>query len=223
MSAVLPANLYELLLISPDSSFQDIRRAYRRRALDSHPDKQKSAVSSAASDAPSLPPPFVVVAAAATLLLDPVRRRQYDQLLFLNRLATAGRVSNADEVTFGLEGDGGGGEFVLISDDEKGDACLEEGEDAGSFRWCGLECRCGGWYRVSIPSIFFAEGGSRLLDEQLISPPPSYRTNHVECESCSLVIAVEGVPTLGDVAIRKAEEDDERVAQYKALFLGLEI
>eukprot|EP00744_Colponema_vietnamica_P019696 GILI01027895.1.p1 GENE.GILI01027895.1~~GILI01027895.1.p1 ORF type:complete len:210 (-),score=41.11 GILI01027895.1:59-688(-) len=200
-------NLYELLQVPTDASMAHIRKAYRRRALESHPDKQASSVE-AGSMASYPVVPFIVVSAAATLLLDPVRRRQYDQLLFLNKLSTAGRISNSDEVEFGLED--AGGEFVILGDDEAEEDT--SADDNSDFRWCGLECRCGGWYRVAIPSAFWKPSSDQQLAE---------RTIHVECESCSLVIAVEKVPALS----RRQQTDrieSVNLANYLPLFLGLE-
>lgn len=208
-----PSNLYELLQVPVDANMSDIRRAYRRRALESHPDKSQSrrgADEETQTSAIPSPIPFVVVSAAANLLLDPMRRRQYDQLLFLNKLSVAGRISNSDEVEFGFEAQGG--EFVVISDDEaEGNQSLDEPED---FKWCGLECRCGGWYRVAIPISVWdhkdTQGGAHLAP----------RTVHVECESCSLVIAVTKVPTL--MKDMESKGTNNEFSAYVPLFLGLE-
>lgn len=261
-SPTLPfRNLYDLLKVPHDATMVDIRRAYRRRALESHPDKQQQQKGGraeaeedegASNTAPSsslaaVPPPFIVLASAATLLLDPIRRKQYDNLLFLNKLSSIGRVSNADEVVFGLVGDSADGEFEVIADDDD-----DEGEDAdaasknssSTFRWCGLECRCGGWYRVAIPSVFFAPSSSSGEDEKpkLIfsssssSLPsdlpftPTFRTVHVECESCSLLISVEKVPTLSALegratassGVNNQQPRDAGFNAYAPLFLGLE-
>src|SRR3989454_10986192 len=86
--ATLP-DLYGVLGIRPDSSEEEIKRAYRKLARELHPDVNKD---------PQAERQFKQVTAAYETLKDPVRRRQYD--LF----GTSGAPS-ADLFPFGDVGD----------------------------------------------------------------------------------------------------------------------
>ena len=66
--ATLP-DLYGVLGIRPDSSEEEIKRAYRKLARELHPDVNKD---------PEAERRFKQVTAAYETLKDPVRRRQYD-------------------------------------------------------------------------------------------------------------------------------------------------
>lgn len=64
-------DLYEVLQISPDSDDVQIKKAYRRRALTTHPDK--------VGDSPENQLQFQQVAFAYSVLSDPTRRESYDE------------------------------------------------------------------------------------------------------------------------------------------------
>jgi DnaJ domain len=69
------ANKYEILGISSDATAEDIRLAYRRLALQYHPDRHTEADKAAAEAA------FTRIAAAYESLSDPDERLRYDQAL----------------------------------------------------------------------------------------------------------------------------------------------
>ncbi len=62
-------NLYEILMVSPEASFQEIRKAYRNRSAETHPD--------AGGDLAD----FRLVSEAGEVLTDPEKRREYDSQL----------------------------------------------------------------------------------------------------------------------------------------------
>lgn len=65
-----PKSAYEVLGVASSASPDQIRRAYRARAKDTHPDRAGDAAG--ASDA------FLAVRVAYELLMDPARRAAYD-------------------------------------------------------------------------------------------------------------------------------------------------
>jgi hypothetical protein len=64
-----PAAYYELLRVAPSASPAEVKAAYRRRALEVHPD---------VSDAPGAAAAFAALAAAYDVLSDPAARAAYD-------------------------------------------------------------------------------------------------------------------------------------------------
>ena len=69
---VLKLDLYRLLGVSRDANVTEIRAAYRRRALSSHPDLNRDKLGAAERE-------MVNLNVAAWVLTDPELRRQYDR------------------------------------------------------------------------------------------------------------------------------------------------
>lgn len=67
---VLEKNFYEVLNCTSDSTFEELKEAYRRKVLESHPDKSLNAKDSVAI--------FRQVQLAWETLKDPVSRKEYD-------------------------------------------------------------------------------------------------------------------------------------------------
>lgn len=74
---------YEVLGVSRNFSSTELRSAYRRRALEFHPDRSK---------APDAVERFIAVTAAYEVLSDPVRRASYDRLIAVESSQAAVRV-----------------------------------------------------------------------------------------------------------------------------------
>lgn len=85
------SDLYEMLGVARDASADDIKRAYRRKAREHHPD--------AGGDEET----FKRVTHAHEVLSDPARRARYDQ--FGDDGTTAGRAAGGDPFGFGGIGD----------------------------------------------------------------------------------------------------------------------
>eukprot|EP00758_Cryptobia_borreli_P018609 Tbor_TRINITY_DN711_c0_g1::TRINITY_DN711_c0_g1_i1::g.3306::m.3306 len=102
-SPSFPTNLYEVLNVSQTATSREIRQAYRKRALECHPDKltsNRDHVEDSHSQyiTPYLPP-FSVLHDATQLLLDPVRRHLYNVSQLLYDVRSRGRCAS-DEVYF---------------------------------------------------------------------------------------------------------------------------
>ena len=65
-------DFYEILQVSPDASPLDIKKAYRRLALQHHPDRNNGSAESTER--------FKLISEAFQVLSDPAQRRTYDQL-----------------------------------------------------------------------------------------------------------------------------------------------
>lgn len=117
-------SLYELLGLEEEealgkASAAEIRRAYQRRLLELHPDKQQSSSSSS-----GLQEGFLAVQQAWEVLRDEGRRAQYDEQ------RRAFRRKNRVHVTEQIEAEA----MELLPD---------QGGEEGSLFW---PCRCGGRY-----------------------------------------------------------------------------
>ena len=73
MSAADPTNLYEILGVSKTATKAEIKRAYRKKALDTHPDKNKGSNKEQAAEE------FRQVVHAFEILSDETTRQRYDR------------------------------------------------------------------------------------------------------------------------------------------------
>ncbi|XQJ26477.1 chaperone protein DNAj, putative [Leishmania guyanensis] len=168
---------YAVLRVSPSATMEDIRTAFRRMALLTHPDKAKVKATTTPSansgeTAPCTAPPvsFLVVKEASEVLLDPCLRAAYDAAHSHVLEREVGAVSD----TYYLEDD-----FTCVM--------IDGGEDDGQcVHVYQRECRCGGMYEVRpIPVVPTGSGG----DEDVPISSSTY-TVRCQCDSCSLVVEV---------------------------------
>ena len=68
---VVDTKLYDLLGVSPDVNENDLRRAYKKKAMQLHPDRNR--------DDPNATEKFQQVNEAYDILKDPQKRQAYDQ------------------------------------------------------------------------------------------------------------------------------------------------
>ena len=146
---------YDVLGIATDASVADVRNAYKKLALQLHPDKVESNCKSQTTQA------FLLVSEAYRTLVDPFSRHQYDTVVLPQSIVKqrweVGRIS---------------GTASLRDDFERSS---ESGADSSVCEFT-MECRCGGSYVVMV---------------NLGSVPTEGIVSHAECDTCSLVIAVE--------------------------------
>lgn len=152
---------YEVLQVAPSASISEIRIAFRRMALHTHPDK-----AAAVSASPTIS--FHAVKEASEVLLDPYLRAAYDAARSHALVREVGAVSD----TYSLADD-----FVRV--EEADGELLAGGQGAVHVYRC--ECRCGGVYEV----VLFPEDSSVGA-----APSYAPRTLRCECDSCSLVVEV---------------------------------
>jgi DnaJ-class molecular chaperone len=95
MRAPPTVDLYEVLGVSPAATTAELRRAYRRLALEHHPDRA----------GPQSAPRFAQIAEAYRMLSDPTARTAYDAHRFER---AARRPQTADDLRY----DGGGWDFA---------------------------------------------------------------------------------------------------------------
>lgn len=117
----LMATLYDVLGIGRGASAADIRSAYLRAALATHPDKRVCATE---EDKQRANEAFNAVVTAGRTLSDPSARARYDAAMFGTLVDAVGRVSDR----FGFD------EFAAA--------------DADRPQVWACECRCGGVYEV---------------------------------------------------------------------------
>lgn len=78
-------NLYEELGVSRDASMEEIKKAFRGRAHETHPDKGGSEEK------------FKKIVRAKEILLDKYKRKEYDRMIFGRSVAVWVMTSNNDE------------------------------------------------------------------------------------------------------------------------------
>lgn len=125
--------LYEMLGVDATASPDAIRKAYRRMALLTHPDKQSTTSFKCSS--------FIDIVNAAGILLDPFQRAAYDASRLHQLVRDVGRISDVF-----LESDG---------DVEIAHESVDDGSSSGGqvrLDWGIAACRCGGEFRF-IPRI----------------------------------------------------------------------
>ncbi|RNF04531.1 chaperone DnaJ protein [Trypanosoma conorhini] len=158
---------YEVLGVPTSASVADIRAAFKRLALCTHPDKQICGRSDGEELAVAHTiQPFHAVKEASELLLDPLRRARYDHGQEQALVRSIGAVSDRYDLS----------EFILVEEKCVGDVTVHDNRVL-RMRVYTLECRCGGAFEVFVTECEAAAGG---VDK------------FCECDCCSLVIAVTG-------------------------------
>lgn len=80
---------YQALQIPPSASAAQIRKAYRKLAMEVHPDKNNTQQASAQ---------FVMISEAYAVLSNPVQRKKYDQARFAGQQATRRIATTPEEI-----------------------------------------------------------------------------------------------------------------------------
>ncbi|EKF31170.1 chaperone DNAJ protein, putative [Trypanosoma cruzi marinkellei] len=156
---------YDVLGVSTSSSVAEIRAAFKRLALCTHPDKRKNGSTNEEELGATLAMyPFHVVKEASELLLDPLRRAQYDHGREQAYVRSVGAVSDTHDLS----------EFFLAEEKVVYDTTMQIGGFL-RMRVYKLECRCGGVFE-----LFITE---REAETQGVN-------KRCECDCCSLVILV---------------------------------
>ncbi|CBZ25654.1 putative chaperone protein DNAj [Leishmania mexicana MHOM/GT/2001/U1103] len=167
---------YEVLNVPPSAPINDIRAAFKRMALHTHPDKatvttsDKRTSDGGTTSCSEFAVSFHIVKEASEILLDPYLRAAYDAARSQALAREVGAVSD----TYALMDD-----FVrVMMDGDEGD-----GQRVHVYQ---RECRCGGVYEVALFPEAPAGSGK---DEDV---PRTYlaHTLRCECDSCSLVVEV---------------------------------
>ncbi|KAG5503722.1 hypothetical protein JIQ42_05945 [Leishmania sp. Namibia] len=167
---------YEVLRVTSSASISEIRAAFKRMALHTHPDKAKAQATAAeahggaAVSSQLSPVSFHMVKEASDILLDPYMRAAYDAARSHALVREVGAVSD----TYSLADD-----FVRVSMD--GDVGDEQ-----HVHVYQRECRCGGLYEVAL----FPEAVGENGDPGGTAATRYMPTRTCECDSCSLVVEV---------------------------------
>ncbi|KPA78640.1 putative chaperone protein DNAj [Leptomonas pyrrhocoris] len=167
---------YEVLRVPSNASVSDIRAAFKKMALRTHPDKQRgccqgshegsrsnneaASATSSPSSAAVAPVSFHAVKEASEILLDPFLRAAYDAVRSHVLVREVGAISDT---------------LSLVDDFDLVDGSDETCDAAAQVHVYQCECRCGGVYEA----VLFADAA-----------PRHGRPLRCECDSCSLVVEV---------------------------------
>jgi diphthamide biosynthesis protein 4 len=154
--------LYEVLSVTEDATYDEIRAAYKSSALNTHPDKAQTALeSSVPSDEHR---GFLSVQKAWEILRHPNSRAEYDKQLQSSRQNTE----------------------IIASEIEVGDMIAESTADSVELLY---PCRCGDYFAIS--SCELGEMGILITGDGLVELQTSDSASAfvvLGCGSCSLKI-----------------------------------
>jgi diphthamide biosynthesis protein 4 len=153
-------SLYEVLSVSEDATYEEIRVAYKSAALSTHPDKAQTTVESFESS--SEQHGFFGVQEAWEILRHPKSRAEYDKQLRSSRQSIE----------------------IIASDIEIDDMTVENSADGVELLYA---CRCGDYF--SITSCILAEMGISVSGDgeiELQAPDAVSTSVVLGCGSCSL-------------------------------------
>lgn len=164
-------DFYQLLSVARDASLAEIKAAYHRALLQSHPDKRMHAAhtrGSGRADGSVTPVDIALLKEAYTVLANAGDRAAYDAQLRRRPHNKMGPRPAAVVSLEEFEVDRGEASAVGEDEDQGINPADNADEDEGPWRY---SCRCGGWYRITASAM---EKGQHL----------------VGCSSCSEVIWV---------------------------------
>ena len=137
-SSAPPLNYYEIISLPKDASLAQIKNAYHRALLQSHPDKRKSDNPKAANE-----PDISLIKEAYRVLSHEELRTEYDA-----QLAETASIAGPRPA-----------QVISLEDFEEDRDSAIAAEDAEDGPWRS-QCRCGGWYRISVALM---ERGEHLI------------------------------------------------------------
>jgi diphthamide biosynthesis protein 4 len=176
-------NHYQVLRVDPSASVADIRSAYKRMALLTHPDKVVVTQSTDGGSSPKAA--FARVVDAYATLVDPHSRYLYDSVtlpaLAKERRWEVGRISDRVPLEE-FEADRDEGDTGSSTGTQSKAANPTASKEGSVWRYFTKECRCGGNYAIAVPLHRMEQGPLGEKDVLCFA----------ECDSCSLVVAVTG-------------------------------
>ncbi|XP_062194284.1 uncharacterized protein LOC133897539 [Phragmites australis] len=152
--------LYEVLSVSEDASYDEIRAAYKSAALNTHPDKAHTTLESSVPS--NEQQEFLSVQKAWEILRSSKSRADYDKQLQSSR-------QNIE---------------IIASEIEVGDMIIESTADSMELLY---PCRCGDYF--SITSCELGDMGILVTDDGEVDPQasnPASASVVLGCGSCSL-------------------------------------
>ncbi|KAH8255018.1 hypothetical protein KR032_005806 [Drosophila birchii] len=173
----MPDDFYELLNVSSDASFEEIKCSYKQLILQCHPDKlrQLHDPNTSSRSESQNGRDFNAINAAWNTLKDPIKRKHYDAELLQSKFQAHSNIyariglSEMQRIQVEIDEDG---------DDYEAPPSQEPQADKGpaATMWSyAYDCRCGGQY------LFDGGPGDNESSSEVI----------VECSECSLVIIVK--------------------------------